>query len=221
MMLKKPRSGIVLLSMSIAVSLIGCGMPDSQEDSVSAENVTINTHAQQTDNTVIPLKSSGTADGCYEYYLTKEELMADIEQGCIFRVDTSFKKPTAPFVSPGEWSFYVYEENTVNLEIAFSNLLMKPKENIFPMGEQIIVEVISPDGESVYRFEKLGDEITEDAFVQEQIPVTPGEWTLIIGFAYFCGETPAHLKIAAVYETPSEEDMDWLKEERFVPYWEM
>ena len=163
----------------------------------------------------------------YEYYLTKEELLADIEQGYIFKVDTSFTKEvdtestkemgtkyTVPYVSQGNWPFYVHEDNTVNLDITFSDLLTKTNKNIFPGDERIIVEVISPDGRSVYRFEKMGDEITEDTSIQEQISVTPGEWMLQVSFAYICGEKPAHLRIAAAYETPSEEDMNWLKEER-------
>lgn len=77
-----------------------------------------------------------------------------------------------------------------------------------------MVEVVSPDGESMYHFEKAGDEITEDTSVQQQIPVTPGEWTLRVSFAYVCGDSPAPFKIAAAYEEPSEEDISWLKEER-------
>ncbi|MCH5345406.1 MAG: hypothetical protein J1E64_15380 [Acetatifactor sp.] len=158
----------------------------------------------------------------YEYYLSKEELIADIEQGYIFKVDTAFTKEVdpegtkyvAPYVSRGNWPFYVHEENTVNLEIAFSDLLTKSNKNIFPGSERIMVDVISPDGQSVYHFEKEGDEITEDTSIQEQIPVTPGEWTLQVSFAYVCGEIPARLNIAAAYETPSEEDINWLKEER-------
>ena len=91
---------------------------------------------------------------------------------------------------------------------------MKTKENIFPIDEQVIVEVISPDEETVYCFEKVGDEITEDTSIQEQIPVTEGEWMLRISFGYCCGNTPACLKIAAVYENPTEDDINWLKEER-------
>lgn len=104
----------------------------------------------------------------------------------------------------------------VNLDIAFSDLLVKPNKTIFPEGEheRIIVEVISPEGQSVYRFEKVGDEITEDTSTQEQISVTPGEWKLQISFAYICGDTPAHLKIAAAYDNPSEEDITWLKTDR-------
>nr|MDE6419186.1 M56 family metallopeptidase [Lachnospiraceae bacterium] len=162
------------------------------------------------------------AEDIYEYYLTKEELMADIDRGYLFRLDTTFQKTklqtgnvyTAPYVSMGIWPFYVHEDNIVNLEIAFSDLIRKPNKNIFPEEERIIVEVVSPDGQSVYRFEKVGDEITKDTSVQEQIPVTPGEWTLKVSFAYVCGEAPAHLKIAAVYENPTEEDLNWLKEER-------
>ena len=163
----------------------------------------------------------GTFDH-YEYYLTKEELIADIEQGYIFKLDTAFTskvhndftKYAAPYVSQGNWPFYVHEENTIDLEIAFSDLTTKPNKNIFPEEERIIVEVFSPDGQSVYRFEKLGDEITEDTSIKEQISVTPGEWKLQISFAYVCGYTPAHLRIAAAYETPSEEDLNWLKVDR-------
>lgn len=167
------------------------------------------------------------AEDLYEYYLTKEELMADIDQGYLFRLDTTFQKTklpsgngyTAPYVSMGVWPFYVHEDNIVNLEIAFSDLIRKPDKNIFPEEERIIVEVVSPDGQSVYRFEKLGDEITKGTSVQEQISVTPGEWTLKVSFAYVCGEALAHLKIAAAYESPTEEDLNWLKKERLENRW--
>lgn len=167
------------------------------------------------------------AEDLYEYYLTKEELMADIDRGYLFRLDTTFQKTklqtgnvyTAPYVSMGIWPFYVHEDNIVNLEIAFSDLIRKPNKNIFPEEERVIVEVVSPDGQSVYCFETLGDEITKDTSVQEQIPVTPGEWTLKVSFAYVCGEAPAHLKIAAAYENPTEEDLNWLKEERLENSW--
>ena len=223
-MSKKTRIGIVFLSISILLSLGGCGRSAKQEDSDSVENIeninTVDTDISETDNVIIPLKSDDTVTDFdssydyYEYYLTKEELIADIEQGYIFRLDTAFKKDYAPFVTQGDWSFYVHEENTVNLEVSFSDLLMKPKENIFPMGEQVIVEVISPDEETVYCFEKVKDEITEDTSIQEQISVTEGEWKLRISFGYCCGNTPACLKIAAVYENPTEDDINWLKEER-------
>ncbi len=195
----KTRIGIVFLSISILLSLSGCGKSAKQEDSDNAEN------------TMTDFDSNYDS---YEYYLTKEELIADIEQGYIFRLNTEFGKGYAPFVTQGNWPFYVHEENTVNLEVSFSNLLMKPKENIFPMGEQVMVEVISPDEETVYRFEKTGEEITKDTSIQEQIPVTEGEWTLRISFGYYCGNTPGCLKIAAAYETPTEDDINWLKEER-------
>lgn len=171
--------------------------------------------------------SDAEADVTYEYYLTKEELMADIDQGYLFRLDTTFQKTklpagnvyTAPCVSMGVWPFYVHEDNIVNLEIAFSDLIRKPNKNIFPQEEQIFVEVVSPDGQSVFCFESVGDEITKDTSVQEQIPVTPGEWMLKISFAYVCGEAPAHLKIAAAYESPNEEDLNWLKKERLANRW--
>jgi len=196
-MLKRTRIGMVFLSISILLSLSGCGRSAGQEDFGGNTMTDFDSHYDS-----------------YEYYLTRDELIADIEQGYIFRLDTEFGKGYAPFVTEGNWPFYVHEENTVKLELGFSNLLMKPKENIFPMEEQIMVEVISPDEETVYHFEKMGDEITEDTSIQEQIPVTEGEWTLRISFGYYCGNTPGCLKIAAAYETPTEDDVNWLKEER-------
>lgn len=223
-MSKKTRIRIVFLSISILLLLSGCGRSAKQEDSSSignAENVTIAaTDASEANNTIIPLKSDDTvADfdssyDSYEYYHTKEELISDIEQGYIFRLDTALKKYNAPFVTQGNWSFYAHEENTVNLEVSFSNLLMKSKESIFPISEQVKVEVISPNDEAVYCFEKVGDEITKDTSIQEQISVTEGEWTLRVSFGYCCGDTPARLKIAAAYETPTEDDINWLKEKR-------
>ena len=223
-MSKKTRIGIVFLSISILLSLSGCGRPAKQEDSESVDNTenvnTVDIDVSKTDRVIIPLKNDNTVTNfdssydCYEYYLTEEELIADIEQGYIFRLDTAFKKDYAPFVTQGNWPFYVHEANTVNLEVCFSDLLMKPKESIFPMGEQVIVEVISPDEETVYCFEKVGDELTKDTSIQEQISVTEGEWTLRISFGYCCGTTPACLKIAAAYENPTEDDINWLKEER-------
>ena len=223
-MSQKTRIGIVFLSISILLSLSGCGRSAKQEDSDSVDNTenvnTVGIDVSKADSVIIPLKNDNTVAnfdssyGCYEYYLTEEELIADIEQGYIFRLDTAFKKDYAPFVTQGNWPFYVHEANTVNLEVCFSDLLMKPKESIFPMGEQVIVEVISPDEETVYCFEKAGDEITKDTSIREQISVTEDEWTLRISFGYCCGTTPACLKIAAAYENPTEDDINWLKEER-------
>lgn len=93
-MSKKTRMGIVFLSISILLSLSGCGRFAKQEDSNSVDNVeninTVETDMSETANIIIPLKSDNIADDFdsnydgYEYYLTKEELIADIEQGLSF-----------------------------------------------------------------------------------------------------------------------------------------
>ena len=150
----------------------------------------------------------------YEYYLTKEELLADIEQGIIFRIDTAFQKPMCPIVTEGNWAFYVHENNVVNLEISYSNLIAKNGKYFSPYEEQVIVDVLSPEGDCAYHFEKLGDEIMQNTSLQEQIAVTPGEWTLQISFAYVCDEARSHFKICAAYESPSDKDIRWLKEVR-------
>ena len=228
-MKKEFRNGILYVSIFSAMALVGCSMPNNQKSTENVKNKsikneetmgTVETNIPEMDSINISVKDEDTITDFdidvehYEYYLTKEELITDIEQGYIFRLDTTFQKPLAPFVSEGIWPFYVNEENVIHLAVEFSDLLVKRNKNIFPMDEQIVVEVISPDNQSVYHFEKIGDEITKDTSIQEQIAVTPGEWTLKISFAYVCGDTPSHLKIASRYETPSEEDINWLKEER-------
>lgn len=150
----------------------------------------------------------------YEYYLTKDELLADIEQGIIFRIDTAFQKPMCPIVTGGNWAFYVHEDNVVNLEISYSNLIAKNGKYFSPYEEQVIVNVLSPKGDCAYHFEKLGEEIMQDTSLQEQIAVTPGKWMLQISFAYVCDEARSHFKICAAYESPSEKDIRWLKEAR-------
>lgn len=150
----------------------------------------------------------------YEYYLTKDELLADIEQGIIFRIDTAFQKPMCPIVTGGNWAFYVHENNVVNLEISYSNLIAKNGKYFSPYEEQVLVDVLSPKGDCAYHFEKLGDEIMQDTSLQEQIVVTPGEWILQISFAYVCDEARSRFKICAAYESPSEKDIRWLKEAR-------
>ena len=175
-------TGIILCIVSVlSIYAVLSGkivLPLIKEKSETAKSSEFDGAIGQTDvseakNAIIPLKSDNTITDFdssyehYEYYLTKEELIANIEQGYIFRLDTSLKKPYAPYVTQGNWSFYVHEKNTVNLEVGFSNLLMKPKENIFPLGEQVIVELISPDEEIVYHFEKIGDEITKDTSIQK------------------------------------------------------
>lgn len=221
-MTKKTRAAIVFLSLSILLSLSGCSPAAKQKDSDSSSYnknaVTDSTDVPKTAHEIVPLKSDPAADSDiydrYEYNLTKKELLKDIKQGYIFRLDTALKKHYAPFVTQGNWPFYVHEQNKISLEISFSNLLMKPQKNIFPMDEQVIVEIISPDGETVYCFEKTGNEITKDTSVKKKISVTEGEWMLRISFGYCCGNIPACLKIAAAYENPTKDDMNWLKKER-------
>ena len=110
--------------------------------------------------------------------------------------------------------YNVHEDNVVNLEISYSNLISKTAKTFYPYGEKVCVDVLSPDGETAYHFEKLYDEIMQDTSIQEQIAVTPGEWTLKISFAYVCDEARSHFKVCASYESPSEEDINWLREAR-------
>lgn len=188
---------------------------DTQEETIAQQEElknTVQTYHSSVESE--PKTSVDTSKELYEYYLTKEELLADIGQGIIFRVDTAFQKPMCPIVTEGNWSFYAHEDNVVNLEIFYSNLIAKNGKTFSPFEEQVMVDVISPEGDCAYHFEKLGDEIMQDVSVQEQIAVTPGEWTFKISFAYVCDDEPSHFKVCAAYESPSEEDIRWLQEAR-------
>ena len=98
----------------------------------------------------IPKTFVDNSEKKYEYYLTKDELLTDIEQGIIFRIDTAFQKPMCPIVTGGDWAFYVHENNVVNLEISYSNLIAGNGKKFYPYEEQVIVDVISPDGDCAY-----------------------------------------------------------------------
>ena len=229
---KMVKTGEFVSTLAAAFFIItatACGAHSGQEAAAveqESQEITI-VETEQSDNTIIQedkLKESvdiqpildTELDRTYEYYLSKEELLADIEEGYIFRMDKTFHRKITPFVSEGNWSFKVHEDNTINLEIAYSNLFTWANKNIFPNGEMVVVDIFSPEGENAYHFEKLGDEILNDTILSEQILVTPGEWNLKISFAYVCrgSDTPSHIKIAAAYNAPSQEDIDWLREEQ-------
>ncbi len=182
----------------------------------SGSSLTLNSTAKELDAQKVETMEKKELDleKKYEYYLTRDALLADIEQGIIFRIDTAFQKPMCPIVTGGNWAFYVHENNVVNLEISYSDLIAKNGKYFYPYREQVVVDVLSPDGDCAYHFEKLGDEIMQNTSIQEQIVVTPGEWTLQIGFAYVCDEAQSPFKICAAYESPSEEDIQWLREAR-------
>ncbi len=205
---------LVVLCSCIAL-LSGCGS-SVRLDSVAKEIEVqeLETQETQREKSAGQERAETEPEEKYEYYLTKEELLADIDEGIIFRVDTALQKPMCPIVRGGNWSFYVHEDNVVNLEIVYSDLIAKSGKAFQPYGEQVVVDVLSPDGDCVYHFERQGDEIMENVSIQEQIAVTPGEWTLQISFAYMCGEARSHFKVCAAYESPSEEDIIWLREER-------
>lgn len=67
-------------------------------------------------------------DETYEYYLTMKEMLANIEEGYVFRLNQTFTDPVMPTVTGGHWYFDVHEDNTLKLEIAFSNLLERESE---------------------------------------------------------------------------------------------
>ncbi len=212
---------IICASMVMAGCSINKGIdksPDAEDTSFIENESSISEAGENIDD--IQSEDIDTLDSNYEYYLTAEELTESIEQGYVFYMDKTFEDPAMPTVTGGNWFFYVNEDNTLNLEISYSNLFTEPVEDSgiigFPIDKEIIVEVLSPDDEVVYSFVKQGEEILEATSVQEEIKVTPGEWNLKMTFSYVSHgrEAPSNLKIAAAYEEPSKEDIQWLKDNR-------
>ena len=156
------------------------------------------------------------AEPLYEYYSTLEELLADIQEGYVFRLDHTFDQAARPTVTGGHWPFQVSDEGTLDLEIRFSDLLPLEDEGLVSGESRVEVRLTSPEGETVYGYAATGAELEEDIAIQETIPLTPGEWDLEISFVFRSagGDSPAALHISAQCQSLTQEDLTYLKELR-------
>lgn len=214
-----------IFSLVILVTAItGCDTPmennsDKYDKTTISEIITVESNTEEE-----TVKINNDSDYKYEYYLTREELVSDIENGYAFRLDKTFAEPANPTVTGGSWPFHVYEENTLELKISYSNLIYKENEtsekgflsNLFQSEPQVSLSLVSPDGKTVYTFEKKGEDIENNISIHEKIHLTPGEWNLKLSFVFASDgeEKPAEFKISAQYENPSQMDIDWLKDNR-------
>ena len=152
----------------------------------------------------------------YEYYSTREELLAGIREGYVFCLDHTFEEEARPTVTGGHWPFQVSDEGTLDLEIRFSDLLPLEDEGLVSGESRVEVRLTSPEGEAVYDYAATGAELEEDTDVQETIPLTPGEWDLEISFVFRSagGDSPAALHISAQCQSLTQEDLTYLEELR-------
>ena len=152
----------------------------------------------------------------YEYYSTREELLNGIQEGYVFCLDHTFDQAARPTVTGGHWPFQVSDEDTLDLEIRFSDLLPLEEEGLVSGESRVEVRLTSPEGKTVYAYKAAGEELEKDGDVQESIPLTPGEWDLEVSFVFRSagGGTPAALHISAQRRNMSQADQTDLEELR-------
>ena len=152
----------------------------------------------------------------YEYYSTREELLNGIQEGYVFRLDHTFAEEARPTVTGGHWPFQVSGEDTLDLRVSFRSLLPLEEEGVVSGESRVAVSLVSPEGETVYSFERSGEELRTDTAAEETVSLTPGEWDLQVAFVFRSagGETPAELEISAQCRNLSQADQDSLTELR-------
>ena len=152
----------------------------------------------------------------YEYYSTRDELLAGIQEGYVFCLDHTFEEEARPTVTGGHWPFQVSGEDTLDLEIQFNHLLPLEEEGLVSGESRVEVRLTSPEDETVYDYAATGAELEEDTAIQETIPLTPGEWDLEVSFVFRSagGGTPAALRISARCQSLTQEDLSYLEELR-------
>ena len=222
---------IGLTACLLAAALAGCSLRDAQvrtgdedgslvidgeaiwdESGSNAEIPAAGETAPETD----PAEPDTEDEPLYEYYSTREQVLADIQEGYVFRLDYTFAEEARPTVTGGHWPFQVSGEDTLELNVGFSNLLPLEEEGAVSGESRVAVRLVSPEGETVYDFERSGEVLQTGAAAGETVALTPGEWDLQVDFVFRSagGETPAELEISARCRNLSEADRSALEELR-------
>ena len=227
----KNRLGLFALAGMMTLSLAACSVPLGDAEVRTGEDGTLvvdgeaiwdeaapdgetETPAEETPAEEPALtEDTGTL---YEYYSTREELLAGIQEGYVFCLDHTFEEAARPTVTGGHWPFRVSGEDTLDLEIRFSDLLPLEDEGLVSGESRVEVRLTSPEGETVYDYAATGADLEEDTAIQESVPLTPGEWDLEISFVFRSagGSTPAALHISARCQSLTREDLSYLEELR-------
>ena len=93
-----------------------------------------------------PAPDSQDTETLYEYYSTREELLAGIQEGYVFCLDHTFEEAARPTVTGGHWPFRVSGEDTLDLEIRFSDLLPLEDEGLVSGESRVEIRLTSPEG---------------------------------------------------------------------------
>ena len=222
----KNRLGLFALAGMMTLSLAACSVPlgdaevrTGEDGTLVVDGEAIWDEAAPDGETETPAEEPALTEDTgtlYEYYSTREELLAGIQEGYVFCLDHTFEEAARPTVTGGHWPFRVSGEDALDLEIRFSDLLPLEDEGLVSGESRVEVRLTSPEGETVYDYAATGAELEEDTAVQETIPLTPGEWDLEISFVFRSagGSTPAALHISARCQSLTREDLSYLEELR-------
>ena len=227
----KKRLGILALAGLTTLSLAACSVPLGDAEVRTGEDGSLVIDGEAiwdetapdgdaaSPETADPAEDAAPAEdteSLYEYYSTREELLAGIREGYVFYLDHTFEEAARPTVTGGHWPFQVSGEDALVLEIRFSDLLPLEDEGLVSGESRVEVRLTSPEGEAVYEYAATGAELEADTDVQETIPLTPGEWDLEVSFVFRSagGGTPAALRISAQCQSLTQEDLSYLEELR-------
>lgn len=228
----KKRLGILALAGLTTLSLAACSVPlgdaevrtGGEDGTVVIDGEAIWDETDSSADTAAPETAAPPEDPApaedtetlYEYYSTREELLAGIREGYVFYLDHTFEEAARPTVTGGHWPFQVSDEDTLDLEIRFSDQLPLEEEGLVSGESRVEVRLTSPEGKTVYAYKAAGEELEKDGDVQESIPLTPGEWDLEVSFVFRSagGGTPAALHISAQRRNMSQADQTDLEELR-------
>ena len=228
----KKRLGILALAGLTTLSLAACSVPlgdaevrtGGEDGTVVIDGEAIWDETDSSADTAAPETAAPPEDPApaedtetlYEYYSTREELLAGIREGYVFYLDHTFEEAARPTVTGGHWPFQVSGEDALVLEIRFSDLLPLEEEGLVSGESRVEVRLTSPEGEMVYDYAATGAELEEDTAIQETILLTPGEWDLEVSFVFRSagGGTPAALRISAQCQSLTQEDLSYLEELR-------
>ena len=220
------RLGLFALAGMMTLSLAACSVPlgdaevrTGEDGTLVVDGEAIWDEAAPDEETETPAEEPALTEDTgtlYEYYSTREELLAGIQEGYVFCLDHTFEEAARPTVTGGHWPFRVSGEDALDLEIRFSDLLPLEDEGLVSGESRVEVRLTSPEGETVYDYAATGADLEEDTVIQESVPLTPGEWDLEISFVFRSagGSTPAALHISARCQSLTREDLSYLEELR-------
>ena len=125
----KNRLGLFALAGMMTLSLAACSVPlgdaeirTGEDGTLVVDGEAIWDEAAPDGETETPAEEPALTEDTgtlYEYYSTREELLAGIREGYVFCLDHTFEEAARPTVTGGHWPFRVSGEDTLDLSFVF------------------------------------------------------------------------------------------------------